>query len=238
MSGGDDAAEKPELAMIRQCHQVTSSLVNFLEDVIPPETPTQTEIVQETLKDPTFSRSAGMLSGHLVGQLLKMVAEMTQAKSILEIGTYTGYGAVTLAETSLCKEVITLDNEPYCKEFLAKHLEGKGHLKDKIRSVIGPAIESLQLLKEEGKRFDLVFIDADKSSYINYYKFILANNLLEKGGVILCDNILWGNDTFLEKASPQGQALFDFVQFVKQDDRVEQMIFPFRDGVFLIRLKN
>ncbi|XP_021955562.1 caffeoyl-CoA O-methyltransferase [Folsomia candida] len=232
--GGD--IDDPLTDKIKRCHEITSGQNIFLSHVLPRESEIQKKISSATLADPILRSASFMLSGHLVGELLKMVAEMTGAKTILEIGTFTGYSAVTLADTSFCEELVTLDNNPYCEEFLERQLKGT-RLEEKIRVVIGHALDSLQKLRDEGKSFDMVFIDSNKTEYLDYYKCILDNNLLNARGVILCDNIMWGSDTFMDQSSPIGRALHRFVEFVKTDDRVDQMVFPLRDGVMLIRSK-
>lgn len=117
--------------------------------------------------------------------------------------------------------MISLELEPYYESFLKKRLAGTP-LEKKVRIVVGPAQESLEILKTEGKQFDFVFIDANKSGYIDYYKFIMDNGLLSKTGVIACDNILWSARTYCQ-ADKIGTVLHEFTEFVKKDERVYQV---------------
>ncbi|ODN02123.1 Caffeoyl-CoA O-methyltransferase 1, partial [Orchesella cincta] len=114
--------------------------------------------------------------------------------------------------------------------------EAGTNLESKIRIMMGPAMESLVQLKEEGKKFDFVFIDADKQGYLNYYKYIMDNNLLGANGAIACDNALWYAKTY-NQSDTNGKALHEFIEFVKKDERVYQILLPIRDGILLIKRK-
>jgi predicted O-methyltransferase YrrM len=174
--------------------------------------------------------SPGMLSGHLQGRFLSMLSHLTQPKQILEIGTFTGYSALCLAE-GLAKDGIlhTIEVNPELIEIITRYFKASTY-NEKIRLHIGKALEIIPNL--EGI-FDLVFIDADKENYINYYDLIFDK--VKPGGLILVDNTLWHGNVL--KDSDKGKettAIRAFNAHLKKDDRVEKVLMPFRDGLTLI----
>ena len=173
-----------------------------------------------------------MLSGHLQGKLLEMLSCMIQPKSILEIGTYTGYSAICLAKG--LKEdgaLITIDkNEELldsCNEFFEK-----AGFKDQIKMVFGNA---MQLITEMESTFDLVFIDADKENYLNYYNLVIDK--IPSGGHVIADNVLWSGKVVqpLKAVDKETKALLDFNHTITADVRVENVLLPFRDGLMILR---
>jgi caffeoyl-CoA O-methyltransferase len=175
-----------------------------------------------------------MLSGHLQGRMLSMISKMVSPDRILEIGTYTGYSALCLAE-GLTKEgkLITIDiNEEL--ETIVKRYIGESPYANQIVAMTGDAREIIPGLNET---FDLVFIDADKENYSNYFDLVLPK--LRSGGVIVADNVLWSGNVL----KPTGEmdeetaAIHAFNQKVQADDRVENILLPIRDGVMVIRKK-
>ncbi len=175
-----------------------------------------------------------MISGHLQGKILKMMCNMIQPKRILEIGTYTGYSCICMAQT-LGKDgfidTIEIDDEiePFTQSFL-----DKSGFASQIKMHIGDALDIMPKLNH---KYDLIFIDGDKRQYPNYYK--LAYDMLNPGGFIFADNILW-DGKIIEPVDPNDtytQGIMEFNQLVKEDSRVEKVIFPFRDGIFIIRKK-
>ena len=175
-----------------------------------------------------------MLSGHLQGRILAMVAKMISPSYIVEIGTYTGYSALCMAE-GLMKEgkLITIEfNEELQKRILGYFNESKYVSQMDLR--IGDAMAILPAL-EPG--MDLVFIDADKGNYLNYYNLVIDK--LNSGGYILADNVLWSGKV-IAVVDPDDEdtiALKKFNTFVQQDERVENVLLPVRDGLMLIRKK-
>uniref|UniRef100_A0A3B4UDB0 D-arabinitol 2-dehydrogenase [ribulose-forming] n=1 Tax=Seriola dumerili TaxID=41447 RepID=A0A3B4UDB0_SERDU len=160
----------------------------------------------------------------LAGQTLKMLVRMSQAKKILEIGMFTGYGALSMAE-GLPEDgcLVACELEPYLKEFAQPIFDKSPHGK-KITVKTGSAMDTLKELAAAGEQFDMVFIDADKNNYINYYNFILDNNLLKLRGVICVDNSLFKAKVYLKDTTDSnGLALREFNQFVSSDPRVEQV---------------
>uniref|UniRef100_A0A673H8P4 D-arabinitol 2-dehydrogenase [ribulose-forming] n=1 Tax=Sinocyclocheilus rhinocerous TaxID=307959 RepID=A0A673H8P4_9TELE len=176
------------------------------------------------------------ITGQVEGQVLKMLVHMSKAKRVLEIGMFTGYGALSMAEALPENgQIVACELEPYLKEFAQPIFDKSPHGK-KITVKTGPAMDTLKELAATGEQFDMVFIDADKHNYINYYKFLLDHNLLRLDGVICVDNTLFKGRVYLkDSADDFGKALRDFNQFVTNDLRVEQVIIPLRDGLTIIR---
>lgn len=175
-----------------------------------------------------------MASGHLQGRLLKMLVEMIRPKNILEVGTFSGYSAICLAEgLEEGGMVYTFEINDEQEDFTRPWIEGSA-VADKIRFIIGDAnVEAPQL----GITFDMVFIDGDKRTYLESYEMALS--VLRKGGFILADNTLWDGHV-LEKPKPtdrQTQGIEQFNDFVNNDPRVEKVMLPLRDGLTIIRKK-
>lgn len=172
-----------------------------------------------------------MLSGHLQGRILKMLVRMHQPKRILEIGTYTGYATLCMAEgLSEGGEVHTIEIDDELEDFIIRQFQ-ESSLKDKIHLHIGNALEIIPQL--EGT-FDLVFIDADKRLYNQYYDLIFDKVNLY--GVILADNTLWDGKV-LEEPHPNDKQTLGILSFndkIKNDKRVEKVILPLRDGLTVI----
>ena len=175
-----------------------------------------------------------MLSGHFQGRVLSMISHMIKPKSVLEIGTYTGYSALCFAE-GLAEggKIITIDKNEELEDLVQTYIEKAG-LSNSISCVIGNAMEIIPTLKEE---FDMVFIDADKSNYINYYNLVFDK--LKKGGYILIDNVLWSGKVL--KPAPDNdidtEVLIEFNDLIHRDDRVQEVLLPIRDGLMLVRKK-
>lgn len=173
-----------------------------------------------------------MLSGHLQGRIQSMISHMIKPHRILEIGTFTGYSALCFAEGLADDGLIyTLDiNEEF--KFIAEKYFNRSEYKNKIRSITGNALDIIPTLKE---KFDLVFIDADKENYSAYYD--LAIDKVHKGGYILADNVLWSGKVIDGSKDAETMAIKAFNNKVQKDERVENVLFPVRDGVMVIRKK-
>lgn len=175
-----------------------------------------------------------MASGHLQGRLLKMLVRMIRPKNILEVGTFSGYSAICLAEgLERGGMVYTYEINDELEDFTRPWIEGSP-VADRIRFIIGDALTEAPKL---GVEFDMAFIDGDKRTYIDTYK--MALNLLRPGGFILADNTLWDGHV-LEKPRPsdrQTAGIEAFNDYVAADSRVEKVILPLRDGLTLIRKK-
>ncbi|WP_372641439.1 O-methyltransferase [Ancylomarina sp.] len=175
-----------------------------------------------------------MLSGHLQGRFLKMICQMQNPKRVLEIGTYTGYSAISMAMgTSSECEIHTIDCNDELESFTRKYFKKSG-CEERIKFHIGDALDIIPKLKGE---FDLVFIDADKRQYIEYYEAIMP--LLKKGGFILADDVLWDGKVIedIDPNDKQTQGILDFNKHVQGDERVENLLLPIRHGLMMIRKK-
>jgi len=173
-----------------------------------------------------------MLSGHLQGRVLSMFSSMIQPLLILEIGTFTGYSAICLAE-GLAPEgkVITLDiNEELENRVRGYFKESK--FNNQIDYRIGNAVDIIPSINQS---IDLIFIDADKKNYITYYNLVFDK--LNKGGYIIADNVLWSGKVVSDSNDPDTVAVKEFNNMVNNDDRVENLLMPIRDGLMVIRKK-
>ena len=178
-----------------------------------------------------------MLSGHLEGQVLKMFVHMTRAKRVLEVGMFTGYSALAMAE-ALPKDghLVACEVDSYAANFAKSAFQASPHA-DKIHVELGPALETLHRLAAAEQTFDLVFIDADKKEYIQYLQTLLDSSLLAADGFILVDNTLLQGQPYLpqDERTHNGEAIAEFNRFVRNDPRVEQVLLPVRDGLTIIR---
>lgn len=175
-----------------------------------------------------------MLSGHLQGVLLQLISHMIKPVSILEIGTFTGYSAICLAQGMHPDgTLITIDCNPEMKDFASVYFEEAG-LKDKITMLIGDATEIIEELQGP---FDLVFIDADKENYLNYFKMVFQK--VRAGGYILADNTLWYGRVIQPGAESDRETagIVSFNKYVQEFDGVENVLLPVRDGIMLMRKK-
>lgn len=172
-----------------------------------------------------------MASGHIQGRLLKMLVEMIRPKNILEIGTFTGYSAICMAE-GLQEDghLYTFDIDDEMEDFTRKWIENSP-VADKIVYRIGSALDEVPRL---GVKFDLVFIDGDKREYIEYYQ--MAMDILRTGGWIIADNTLWdGHVIEPDRRDAQTESVRRFNELIGKDNRVEKVILPLRDGLTIIR---
>ncbi|ETA27195.1 O-methyltransferase [Porphyromonas gingivalis SJD2] len=177
-----------------------------------------------------------MLSGHLQGRFLSMISHLMRPRRILEIGTYTGYASLCLAEGLTPDGLLhTLERDDEMEDFIRRYLEASD-LGGKIRLHIGEALDLIpDLVKNE--RFDLIYMDADKRQYTLYYEMIIDH--LPPGALILADNTLWDGKVVAEPlpTDSQTQGILRFNEMVLQDERVENLIVPMRDGLSMIRVR-
>jgi predicted O-methyltransferase YrrM len=178
-----------------------------------------------------------MLSGAVQGQIMRMIVQMSGAKDILELGTFTGYSAICLgAAMPQDGHVDTLEINDELEDLILEGFDRAG-LSDKIALHIGDCKETLRRFKEEGRMFDLVYMDANKREYCEYYELIF--DMVRPGGLILADNVLWDGKV-CQDPLPQDKQTLGIARFndmVKEDRRVESVILPLRDGLNLIRKK-
>lgn len=188
----------------------------------------ESQLLQELVLD-TFAHTAfpEMEVGHLEGAFLRMLVRSLRAKRILELGTFTGYSSLIMAEGLPDDgKLITCDIDPETTEIAKKHWSKSPHGK-KIELKLGPALETIKTI--EGF-FDLVFIDADKVNYINYWELCLPK--IRRGGLLVIDNVLWSGSV-LNPEDETERAIDKFNIHVKNDGRVEAVMLPIRDGVTL-----
>lgn len=234
---------------IKQAYQLAEGLDPYIEKNTTQESDALAALAEKTHLEPwnlRFSNSETvrqleqeMLSGHIEGQTLKMFVYMTGAKRILEIGMFTGYSALAMAE-ALPEDgrMVACEVDQYVADF-ARACFDKSPAGSKILVEVAPALETMRKLVDAGETFDLVFIDADKKEYIEYLKMLLDTNLLAPNGFICVDNTLLQGQPYLppEKRTANGEAIAQFNSFVVKDPRVEQVLLPLRDGVTIIRRK-
>ena len=169
-----------------------------------------------------------MISGSLVGKFLQSIIMMINAKRIIEVGTFTGYSALQMAEA------LPIDGEIHTCELMEKHANtaqlfiNKSGYESKITIHRGPALQSLEQL--QASSFDMAFVDADKPNYLEYYKHCLI--LVRKGGVIVLDNMLWGGDV-IDPHDNDSKALRKTGDYIQKDKRVFNLLLPVRDGLML-----
>jgi predicted O-methyltransferase YrrM len=175
-----------------------------------------------------------MLSGAFQGRVLSMISKLIQPKNVLEIGTYTGYSAICIAEGLADGGVIhTLDKNEELEDLQNKYFEKSGY-RNQITQHFGNALEIIPTFTET---FDLVFIDADKSNYPNYFDLIIDK--MNSGGIILSDNVLWSGKVVEELAPKDAdtKALLEYNKLLNSDDRIETVLLPIRDGLTISRVK-
>jgi predicted O-methyltransferase YrrM len=180
---------------------------------------------------------ARMLSGSVQGQMMRMLVQISGARNILELGTFTGYSAICLAG-AMPEEghLDTLEINDELEDLILQGFELAG-LSDRITLHIGDCKETLKGFREEGRMFDLVYMDANKREYCEYYELIF--DMVSPGGLILADNVLWDGKV-CQNPLPQDKQTLGIARFndlVKEDRRVESVILPLRDGLNLIRKK-
>lgn len=208
---------------------ISEDLKNYLLKYCDPEDELLKSIDRETNLKVSMPR---MLSGHYQGRVLSMLAKMINPQRILEIGTYTGYATLCLAEGLKETGVIhTIDINAELEDMVRANFK-KSPLNKKIIYHIGDAVKIIPELKEV---FDIVFIDADKKNNSTYYNVVVDK--LRSGGLIIVDNVLWSGKVLGEKLDQNTAIITNFNKMVFEDQRVEKLILPVRDGLFIIRKK-
>lgn len=206
---------------------IQPELEKYAEQHTSPETELLAAINRDTHAHVLMPR---MLSGHLQGRVLAMISRMIRPMAILELGTFTGYSAICFAE-GLAEggKLITIDKNAELEDRVRKNFDAAG-LTDIIDYRIGNAADIIPSLDMS---FDLVFIDADKENYANYYDMLIDK--LNLNGFILADNVLWSGKVLEEKGDKDTEALKAFNRKITGDPRVENVLLPIRDGIMLIR---
>ncbi|CAN5545140.1 hypothetical protein BH11ACT8_BH11ACT8_22030 [soil metagenome] len=230
-----------------QARDLAAGLGPYLAACTTPESPALRRLAELTVAADWTGDGSGdralereMLSGHLEGQLLKVLVHATRARRVLEIGMFTGYSALAMAEAlPVGGEVVACELDAEAADF-ARRCFAASPAGDLIDVRVGPALATLRVLAEEGARFDLVFIDADKAGYTSYLEAVLGRSedagLLAPGGLVCVDNTLMQGQPYgVGELSANGAAIAAFNRVVAADPRVEQVLVPLRDGVTLIR---
>jgi caffeoyl-CoA O-methyltransferase len=202
----------------------------YLEDHCDPEPSELQKINRETYLKVLQPH---MLSGHYQGRLLSMLSKMMQPRRILEIGTYTGYSAICLAEGLTDDGLLyTIEVNHEMEEMLIQHFKST-NVDKKIRQYFGPAAQIIVEIEENN--FDLVFIDADKRNNLHYFQLIFDK--VRSGGLIIIDNVLWKGKVYGNESDTDTRSIRELNDHIAEDTRVEKLILPVRDGVMLIRKK-
>jgi caffeoyl-CoA O-methyltransferase len=245
--GQESNVPAPVTAHLQKALRLAAGLDPYLEACTTEESPALAAIAQKTHSETWGKRFAEgstvreleqeMLSGHLEGQVLKMFVHMIRAKNILDIGMFTGYSALAMAEALPADgRLVACEVDSYVAEFAQALFQGSSH-GNKIYVELGSALETLNKLARSGESFDFVFIDADKKEYVQYYQTLLDSNLLSPQGFICVDNTLLQGQVYLSpyERTANGEAIASFNHIVKDDPRVEQVLLPIRDGLTMIR---
>lgn len=206
-----------------------------IDDYVVKHSQSEPKILQELTRE-TWQKvlNPRMLSGAFQGRVLSMLSKLIQPKNVLEIGTYTGYSALSIAEGLRPNGTIhTIDKNEELFSLQEKYFEKAG-LKNQIHQYVGNALEIIPTINE---KFDLVFIDADKSNYINYFHLIIDK--MSPGGIILSDNVLWSGKV-VEELNPKDidtKVLLEYNSLLNSDERLETVLLPIRDGLTISRVK-
>lgn len=206
----------------------------YILENISPENPILTELDRQTHLSVVQPR---MLSGHLQGELLKLLVQIINPQRVLELGTFTGYSAIAMASGMSSEAVLhTIEIDDELESIATKFFEKSG-LSHKIVQHFGNALDIITTMDQP---FDLIFIDADKREYPAYYELLMSPRYVKAGTVILADNVLWSGKV-VEKPTPTDrytQGVMQFNSMVAKDLRVEKVILPLRDGLTVIRVKQ
>jgi caffeoyl-CoA O-methyltransferase len=235
------------LTSLQRIYQLAVGLEPYINEYTTKESEALRTLAQKTSQEDWSKRFSDgetvrqleqeMLSGHVEGQTLKMFVNLTKAKHVLEVGMFTGYSALAMAEALPDDgKLVACEVDSYVANFAQACFKNSPH-GDKITVEVAPALETLHKLANRGESFDLIFIDADKKEYIEYFNTILDTSLLAPGGLICVDNTLMQGQVYLpdSERGVNGKAIAEFNQVVANDSRVEQVILPLRDGITLIR---
>jgi predicted O-methyltransferase YrrM len=212
-------------------HFITEALEDYVAKHSTQEPTHLADLNKETYQKILIPR---MLSGHFQGRLLSMISKICQPKSILEVGTYTGYATLCLCEgLQQDGEIHTIDIKEELVDFQRKHFK-KSPWNSQIKQHLG---EALDIIPNINATFDLVFIDADKENYLQYYEMIVPK--MNRGGLILSDNVLWSGKVLqpLQEGDKSTEVLLAYNKKLANDPRVESILLPIRDGITLTRVK-
>ena len=240
LSGADPAL----VAEVRRAAELAVGLDPYTSRLTSPESPALRALAERTAQEdwgswdgsgPATGLEQEMLSGHVEGATLKLLVRVTRATRVLEIGMFTGYSALAMAEAlPVNGRIVACEVDAYVAR-LAEDCFEASPAAGRISVRVGPALATLGELAAAGETFDLVFIDADKAGYADYFTTLLDADLLAPGALLCVDNTLMQGGPWLPGAStPNGMAIAAFNEMVAADPRVEQVVLPVRDGLTLI----
>ena len=211
--------------------EVTQDLLDYIYNHTQSLHPVQRDILAH---NKTLGDIQRMKISEIQGHFLQLIIKINDVKNCLELGTFTGFSALTMAlALPNGGKIITLDHDEKIVR-VAKNFFKKGNLDNKIETVISPALETLKKFIQERRKFDLIFIDADKGNYKNYYE--LSLNLINKRALIIFDNVLWHGDVFKKTVTDeQTNIMREFNKYIRDDNRVEKVILPLGDGLTICR---
>lgn len=240
------------LGQLRSARDLAAGIDPYLAECTTPESPALAELARRTRGTDWTAKGSGehtvhlereMLSGHLEGQFLKFLVRIAGARRVLEIGMFTGYSALAMAEAlPVDGTVLACEIDPAVADF-ARNCFNESPAGHKITVAVGPAMDTLRRLSApesstDEPGFDFVFIDADKTGYADYVEYLLNSALLAPGAVIAVDNTLLQGEPYSDasRISPNGSAIARFNAALTYDDRVDQVLLPVRDGLTLITI--
>ena len=208
---------------------INENIQEYIELLVSPQSELLAKLEKETYQKTVLPQ---MISGHYQGRLLSLLSQLKQPQTILEVGTFTGYATLCLAEGLQADgKIITIDKNEEFKVIQDKYFELSPY-RSQINQLLGNARE---IIPELNEKFDLVFIDADKRYYPEYYDMLLPK--MNKGGLILADNVLWYGKVVQDNAKDaETTALKKYNEILSQDERVEVLILPVRDGISVARV--
>lgn len=235
----DDLAARYDDPDLRRARDLAAGLDPYLDECTTPASEALDALERRTREEDWEGREGTvpleqeMLSGHVEGRFLRFLVQMTGARRVLEIGMFTGYSALAMAEAVPADGVVVAcELDPSVARF-AQECFADSEAGARIDVRVGPAADTLAALA--GQTFDLVFVDADKAGYAHYLDVVLSTGLLAEGGTICVDNTLMQGQPWTGGATANGEAIAAFNRTVASDPRVEQVLVPLRDGVTLIR---
>ena len=211
--------------------EVTQDLLNYIYEHPQPLHPAQKDILNY---NKTLGDIQRMQISEVQGHFLQLIIKINNVKNCLEVGTFTGFSSLTMAlALPNGGKLTTLDHDKKIVH-VAKDFFKKGNLDNKIDIIISPALETLKKFSQEGTKFDLIFIDADKGNYKNYYE--LSLNLINEKALIIFDNVLWHGEVFKKNLTDEQTIIMrEFNKYIKDDNRVEKIILPLGDGLTICR---
>lgn len=235
---------------LQKAYDVVSGLDSYLESVSTPPSEVCQSLIQLSMqhdwdaayeqKKTQFHQKKECCAGSLEGSFLKSLVRLTGAKTVLEVGMFTGTSSLAMAEALPSDgKVYCLEIEPYMLELAQPKFDAAG-VADQIEVLVGSATDSIEILLKRGERFDIAFLDADKSGYLGYYKQLMDNQLINPGGIVVVDNALMKGRVYApgDSGDKMALAIKEFNEFVIKDERVEVIALPFRDGVNIVQRRR